>query len=114
MRNTLILIFGMLVGIAVIGQPIAKNYIDAAVCCKIKQDDKADDTDSTENPEVISSLEAVAPATQFQVVTMDYQTLDAQITFEGLNRAFSYEFVEELSQKLLKVLFNYIIAPNAP
>ncbi|MCV9387725.1 hypothetical protein [Reichenbachiella ulvae] len=114
-RNALILILGMLVGIAVIGQPIAKEYIKHHQCCELKKessDEKQEDRSNEQ--EEISALEAVAPAAQIQVTSIDYDLLDTEIIFRDFVSNFNHDFVEKLPQKLLRVLFNFIISPNAP
>ncbi len=116
-RNALILLLGMLVGIAVIGQPIAKEYIKHHQCCELqKKKESSEDKqeDSSQQQEEISVLEAVAPAAQLQVTSIEYDILDAEITFRDLSTGFNHDFIEKLPQKLLRILFNFIISPNAP
>ncbi|WP_073120700.1 hypothetical protein [Reichenbachiella agariperforans] len=115
-RNALILILGIMVGLAVIGQPIAVNYVKSHTCCELKKKQQSDETtdDVPQNQEEISSLEAVAPTAQIQVLSVDYDILEGKISFIETIRDYQHAFNEKLSEKLLKVLFNYIIAPNAP
>lgn len=116
-RNALILIIGMLVGIAVIGQPIAKEYIKQNQCCELKKKKESSEEkqeDRSSEQEEVSILEAVAPAAQIQVASIDYDLLDTEISFRDRVSNFNHDFVEKLPEKLLKVLFNFIISPNAP
>lgn len=106
----------MMIGIAVIGQPLIREYMDCPLTCKIKDDSNNDETQDDEGPvsEQISAFEAIAPAAQIQVVSTDFFILDLSLHNNYETEIRSTLFIEKASQKLLKVLFNNIIAPNAP
>lgn len=106
----------MIIAIAVIGQPIAKEYIDCPFTCEIKDDHRSDDTQDDKEPiaEQISAFDAVAPTAQLQVVNADFFIIDLSTNHNIEDEIRSTPFIEKISRKLLKVLFNNIIAPNAP
>ncbi|PIB36558.1 hypothetical protein BFP72_14685 [Reichenbachiella sp. 5M10] len=111
-RNAFILILGMIIGMALIGQPIAKHYVDDLSYCQVDSEDET--TDQEGSQEKLSILEAVTPAAQFQVITTYYHLLHTPVVFVGEIKHTSIDFIEKLPQKLQKVLFNFIIATNAP
>lgn len=116
-RHTLVILLGMFVGIAVIGQPIVNEYVKQQERCELKKEKENSDEkseDSTPEGEKISGIEAVAPATQIQVTDVDYDLMDTKVSFQVFVKKLNHDFVESLSEKLLRVLFNFIISPNAP
>lgn len=107
---------GMVIAIAVIGQPIAKEYIDCPFTSEVKEDQSSDNTQDGKEPvsEQVSAFDAVAPTAQVQVISSDFFIIDLFVNHNVDNEVRSTPFIEKISEKLLKVLFNNIIAPNAP
>ncbi|MEO9967541.1 MAG: hypothetical protein ABJF11_17220 [Reichenbachiella sp.] len=116
--KSFILLVGMLAGLCIVAQPIVRSYVDSAITYQVDQ--KATDSDQQKdakegNPsEVqISVLEAVTPTAQLHLSPLDF-TVQDQPTAEAPRSKTLVSAVEVLPEKLLKVLFNIIIAPNAP
>lgn len=115
--KTLILAIGMMAGLGIVAQPILKAYASDELVCQIEKDEASSqqsDADK-ENPNgaQISTLEAVAPTAQIQLSPLDF-VLEDQLTTETSETKLMTKMAVRLPEKLLKVLFNIIIAPNAP
>ncbi|WP_422361674.1 hypothetical protein [Reichenbachiella sp.] len=114
--KTLILTIGMIAALGIIGQPIMKAYADCEFMCQMDKDvnDKKDSSDK-ENPNEaqISTLEAVAPTAQIHFAPLDF-VMNDQPEVEPSETQTLDRLAVRLPEKLLKVLFNIIIAPNAP
>lgn len=112
--KSLILLIGIIAAIGLIAQPIAKSYAECEVISQVEKS-AADQQQSEENPNdtQLSTLEAVAPTAQIHFAPLDFvleKTADPDIEeIENLTNT-----SVRLPEKLLKVLFNIIIAPNAP
>lgn len=115
--KTLILVVGIVAALGMIAQPIAKTYAECEIISQVDknaadtQQDGADDENPNEAQ--ISTLEAVAPTAQIHFAPLDFilvKTSDPDVEeIKGLT-----DTTIRLPEKLLKVLFNIIIAPNAP
>lgn len=114
--KTLILTIGMVAALGIIGQPVMKAYADCEFICQLDKDvaEEKDNTDK-ENPNdaQISTLEAVAPTAQIHFAPLDF-VLNNQPEVEHSETRTLDRLAVRLPEKLLKVLFNIIIAPNAP
>lgn len=108
--KTLIILIGAMIGAAILAQPVMRNYCDTI--CQIEQEDQADQ--STEDQEKVASLEALVPTPQIEVASTEYSILD-EFKIEIVEDTFA-DFVqlEHITDKLVRILFNFIIAPNAP
>lgn len=104
----------MIIAIAVIAQPIAKEYVACPFTAEVKEDN--DSKKDSEEPisDQVSAFDAVAPTAQLQIINADFFIIDLFMGHSIDNEARSTPFIEKISKKLLKVLFNNIIAPNAP
>lgn len=114
--KTLILTIGMIAALGIIGQPIMKAYADCEFICEVEKD-VADEKQGTEkeNPAEaqISTLEAVAPTAQIQFAPLDFVLSELPTVADSKSETVE-KLAVRLPEKLLKVLFNIIIAPNAP
>lgn len=112
--KTLILVIGMVAALGIIAQPVLKAYADCEFVCEIEKD-TADEKQDSENPNEaqISTLEAVAPTAQIHFAPLDF-ILNTQPKVENSETGTVDRLAVRLPEKLLKVLFNIIIAPNAP
>lgn len=114
--KTLILTIGMIAALGIIGQPIMKTYADCEFICQVEKAD-ADKKNGAEegnpNEAHISTLEALAPTAQIHFAPLDF-VLNDQPEVETSETQTSDRMAVRLPEKLLKVLFNIIIAPNAP
>ncbi len=106
--KTLVLLAGVLVAFAVMCGPVLKQYVP----CPLTQCEQKDQQEEQEETKV-SALEAVAPVVQAHTQFGDFviEVLDPEHNTEQTR--FS-SFVGEIPQKLFKVLFRWIISPNAP
>ncbi len=104
-----VLALGIVLAVAIIGLPIAAQYNT-----QLSQVEVQDDESDSESSEFIASFEAVAPAPIFQDASTIYFVLDEIRMVEELDLTFDFEFIEVFSENLIRVLFNFIIAPNAP
>lgn len=114
--KTLILTIGMIAALGIIGQPIMKAYADCEFICQVEES-TADEKENTEsedpNEAQISTLEAVAPTAQIHFTPLDFVMNDQPEVETSESRTLD-RLAVRLPEKLLKVLFNIIIAPNAP
>ncbi len=100
---------GLIIAILVIGQPFLTEKSD--LCDKkVEQSDDKSET----NDEAVSSLEAVSPTHQVQDVSTAYYILDEVFLDEEVIHEKTSAFIEKVRTNLIRVLFNFIIAPNAP
>lgn len=115
--KTLILAIGMMAGLGIVAQPILKAYASDELVCQIEKDEassqQSDADKENPNDAQISTLEAVAPTAQIQLSPLDF-VLEDQLTTETSETKLMTKMAVRLPEKLLKVLFNIIIAPNAP
>lgn len=113
--KTLILIIGMIAGLGIVAQPILKAYVDCEVICKLVKDTDQQKDAQKENPNdaQISTLEAIAPTAQIHLSPLDF-VLEDLPTAETPKANQMMRMAVQLPEKLLRVLFNIIIAPNAP
>ncbi|WP_420582000.1 hypothetical protein [Reichenbachiella sp.] len=113
--KALILSIGMIAALGIVGQPIMKAYADCEFICQVEKAANEKDNSETENPNEaqISTLEAVAPTAQIHFAPLDFVLNDQPEVETPKSKALDRMAVR-LPEKLLKVLFNIIIAPNAP
>lgn len=114
--KTLILVIGMIAAMGIVAQPVLKVYGNCEIICQLDKDIADDkDTSDKENPNEaqISTLEAVAPTAQIHFAPLDF-ILNDQPPVETSEAGTMDRLAVRLPEKLLKVLFNIIIAPNAP
>ena len=72
------------------------------------------DSDTPETFVFSTSIEALAPSPIFHNASTIYFVLDEILLIEELDLNFDFEFFEVFSENLIRILFNFIIAPNAP
>jgi len=101
--KALVLTIGMMVAIAVIGQPIVKEYIDCPTTCEINDDYEDDSSQDSKEPvtEQISAFDAVAPTAQIQVANTGFFIIELLVHGNAESKMESAPFVEKISQKLL-------------
>ncbi|MEQ6120063.1 hypothetical protein [Reichenbachiella sp. MALMAid0571] len=109
-HKTLLIVTGVVIALAIVSVPVLKNYVTCPVVTKCEQTDKQED----KQPETqVSSFDAVAPVLQInfnleeiliEVFTIEYNTVQSQIL----------KYISETPEKFLKILFRWIISPNAP
>ncbi len=107
---------GLIIGLAVVGQPILKEYFDCPLTCEIKKDQESQKSEKEDQKSIeqISTLEAVTPVSQVQQIATDFFILNILSFKTEEAKSQAPTFNEKIPVKLLKVLFNIIIAPNAP
>lgn len=112
--RTFILLIGMMAGLSIIAQPLASAYVTSKIADRTEKNVESDQQ-STENPSEaqISTLEAVTPTAQLQLSPLTL-ILEDELIEESLESKTWAKLVVHLPEKLLKVLFNILIAPNAP
>ncbi|MEO9850103.1 MAG: hypothetical protein ABJE80_12695 [Reichenbachiella sp.] len=115
--KALILAIGMIAGLGIVAQPVLKAYVDCEKICQLEKnadsDQKSDAEEENPNEAQISALEAVAPTAQIHLSPLDF-VLEDQPEAEMPETSILAKMAVRLPEKLLKVLFNIIIAPNAP
>jgi len=114
----LILSLGLVIGLGIVAQPMVENYIDCKSLCKAAPDDShpensSSDEEKNESDTKFSSFEAVTSAVHIDVSPTNLVTEEISIDKNPARITFA-EMVRKVPRKLLKVLFNRIIAPNAP
>ena len=106
----------MVAAVGIVSQPILKTYANCEFICQLDKD-VAEEEGKTENENPnaaqISTLEAVAPTAQIHFSPLDF-ILNDQPEVETSETQTLDQLAVRLPEKLLKVLFNIIIAPNAP
>lgn len=107
--KSLILLTGVLIAFAVVSGPVLKEY----VVCTITSCEQSDEQQENESETKVSSFDAVTPVLQFnfnlseilfEILTVEHNTVQTGV----LN------YFTEGSQNFLKVLFRWVISPNAP
>ncbi len=107
--KTLILVTGVLIAFAVVSGPILKEYI----VCPVTSCEQSDEQQEKESQTKVSSFDAVTPVLQFnfnlseilfEILTVEHNTVQTDV----LN------YFNQGSQNFLKVLFRWVISPNAP
>lgn len=113
--KALIIAIGMMAGLGIVAQPVLKAYVDYEKICQIEKDSDQNNDSGKESPSdaQISALEAVAPTAQIHLSPLDF-VLEDQPEVETRETGTLAKTAVRLPEKLLKVLFNIIIAPNAP
>lgn len=113
--KTLILVIGMVAALSVVAQPVLKAYADCEFVCQVEKKGADQQDSEKENPSEaqISTLEAVAPTAQIHFAPLDF-IMNTQPKVEDSEMGTMDRLAVHLPEKLLKVLFNIIIAPNAP
>ena len=116
--KTLILVIGLIAGLGIVAQPILKNYVDCTERCDIERESNSENDSNTEsnNPEnatYVSALEAVAPTAQIHFAPLDFLLQKQTPTSKPATSLVEYLAVN-LPEKFVKILFNVLIAPNAP
>ncbi|WP_084373530.1 hypothetical protein [Reichenbachiella faecimaris] len=112
----LILVIGMVAALGIVAQPVLKVYADCEFICQLDKDiadEKGDSEKEIPNESQLSTLEAVAPTAQIHFAPLDF-VLNDQPEVETSEMQTLDRLAVRLPEKLLKVLFNIIIAPNAP
>lgn len=109
-HKTLLIITGVVIALAIVSVPVLKNYVTCPVVSKCEQSDSQEE----KQPEAqVSSFDAVAPVLQLnfnleeiltEVFTIEYNTIQTEV----------FRYISETPEKFLKILFRWIIAPNAP
>lgn len=110
----LIIGLGLLVGLTVLGQPLLDQYCEGKVCETDHHDEDAADADKSSNGETISMLEAVTPVQQVSSTATNYFVLDEFWQDTEENSAGNAELFQKIFNKFIRVLFNFILSPNAP
>ena len=108
-RKVLIVLIGLITAIVVVGQPIMIEQFK--VCSRLMEQT---DDQSEVNDETVSTLEAVSPAHQIQDISTAYYILEEVILDEEVIYEKTSEITERACTNFIRVLFNFIIAPNAP
>ena len=105
----------MIAAFGIISQPVLKAYAKCEIIQSIEEDASTDSNSDQESPNAsqISTLEAVAPTAQIHLTPLDFVLVEQANVEQPKQNAVS-NLVVQLPEKLLKVLFNIIIAPNAP
>lgn len=111
--KTWIVVLGLIVGLALVCHPVASYFFDSSIC-QIEQQSQDDSTDQEKPEAKISSFNAVTPAQQVVSSIADYFILEEIELDEDRDIENHSTFVEKLPEKLIRVLFNFIISPNAP
>ena len=109
-QKTLLIITGVVIAMAIIGGPVLKEYIkcdDIAACEKSeKKEQKTPDTQ-------VSSFDAIAPILQLNFDLSDVLLEIINVEYKS-EKTGVLEYTRAAPQKFMKVLFRWIISPNAP
>lgn len=109
-----ILLIGLMIGLGIISQPIVESYADCRDTSSIEQNSADDNSSDEKEVETqVTALQAVNSVVHIDVSPSDITTTEISLDTNPERTSFS-ELVEKIPPKLLKVLFNRIISPNAP
>ncbi|MFY0627975.1 MAG: hypothetical protein JXR07_16880 [Reichenbachiella sp.] len=108
-----VIVLGLIVGLALVCQPIASHFFDSSLC-QVEQNAHEDSAEKEAPDTKISAFNAVTPAQQVATTIADLFILDEIILDEDRDNGYDITFVEKIPGKLVRVLFNFIISPNAP
>lgn len=114
----LILTVGIVTGMGIIAQPIVQKYVDCDTICKSEKNDSnseipTSDQDNQKSASSVATLQAISTASHIDITPTDVDIEEIDVHENPAITTFA-EIVGKAPQKLLKVLFNLIIAPNAP
>lgn len=108
--KTLILITGVVIAFAVMCGPVLKKYVTCPIAVKCEQTDQQQE----KQPETqVSSFDAVAPVLQANFI-LDEILIEVFTIEHNTGQPGILKYIAETPQKFLKVLFRWIISPNAP
>lgn len=108
--KSLIIAVGLITALIIVGQPVVDKHFKKT--CDKKVEQKSDDTDQGE--ETLSSLEALSPTHSVKDVSAAYYILEVIEVTTAVFERHTAVLVEKLRTNLIRILFNFIIAPNAP
>ena len=104
----IIMVLGVVLATAIVGLPMVTQFDRADAKIEAQNDD------STESIEYVASFEALTPSPIFQDASTIYFVLDEILLVEEVNLSFEFEVFEVFAEDFTRILFNFIIAPNAP
>lgn len=107
--KTLILLTGVLIAFAVISGPVLKEY----VVCPVTSCEQSDEQQEKDQETKVSSFDAVTPVLQFNFDISEIR-FEIQTVEHNTVRTEVLDYFNEGSQNFLKVLFRWVISPNAP
>ena len=109
-HRTLLIVTGIVIALAIVSVPVMKSYVTCPVVAKCEPTDKQEE----KKPETqVSSFDAVAPVLQVDFNIEEILTEVFKIEHNTVQPAI-LKYISETPEKFLKILFRWIISPNAP
>ena len=101
---------GVLIAMVLVSGPVLKEKFDCTA--ELKTEQKSESGEDKTVPQ-ISTLDAVAPVLQFNfnLEELYFEVFDTEHKSE---KTTPFAYFVEAPQKLFKILFRWIISPNAP